>query len=87
MQDYVKSFCAENIDYDKFYAENAIIRGTTLGEFNMELNIEDRKIAHKQMWEKYDFSVLEPLNILPGVNAELKKWMDPHECMQILKSH
>ena len=73
VRDYVKSFCAENIDYDKFYAENAIIRGTTLGEFNMELDVEDRKIAHKQMWEKYDFNVLEPFDILPGVNAETKE--------------
>ena len=37
------------------------------------MNVADRKVAHQEMWQKYDFSMSQPLNQLPGVNPETKK--------------
>jgi hypothetical protein len=72
VREYEDAFCKENIDYERFYAANAIIKGTTLGAKD-SMNVEDRKVAHQQMWQKYDFSISQPLNLLPGVNPETKE--------------
>ena len=69
---YESAFCQESIDYKKFYSDNAIIKGTTLGAKD-SMNVADRKAAHQEMWQKYDFSISQPLNLLPGVNPETKK--------------
>ena len=68
---YEEAFCRESIDYEKFYSENAIIKGTILGDKD-SLYVADRKVAHQELWQKYDFhmSTLDPL---PGVNQETKK--------------
>ena len=68
---YEEAFCQENIDYEKFYSENAIIKGTLLGDKD-SLYVADRKIAHQELWQKYDFS-MSTLYPLPGVNLETKK--------------
>jgi hypothetical protein len=70
--EYEKAFCSENIDYDKFYAENAVIKGTSFGASD-SLFVEDRKVSHQELWQDYDLSISEPLNLLPGVNAETKE--------------
>jgi len=72
VRSYEDAFCQENIDYEKFYSDNAIIKGTTLGAKD-SMNVADRKAAHQEMWQKYDFSISQPLNLLPGVNPETKK--------------
>ena len=69
---YESAFCQESIDYEKFYSDYAIIKGTTLGAKD-SMNVADRKAAHQEMWLKYDFSISQPLNLLPGVNPETKK--------------
>ena len=68
---YEAAFCQENIDYERFYSDKAIIKGTMLGD-NDSMYVADRKTAHKELWQKYDFS-MSPLNPLPGVNPETKK--------------
>ncbi len=68
---YEEAFCQENIDYEKFYSENAIIKGTLLGDKD-SLYVADRKVAHQELWQKYDFS-MSTLYPLPGVNLETKK--------------
>ena len=68
---YETAFCEENIDYEIFYSENAIIKGTMLGDKD-SMYVADRMIAHQELWQKYDFS-MSPLNPLPGVNPETKK--------------
>ena len=68
---YEEAFCQENIDYEKFYSENAIIKGTILGDKD-SLYVDDRKVAHQELWQKYDFS-MSPLDPLPGVNVETKE--------------
>ena len=72
VREYEKAFCQENIDYDRFYAANAIVKGTTLGAKD-SMNVKERMIVHQEMWEKYDFEISKPLNLLPGVNAETKE--------------
>ena len=68
---YEEAFCQESIDYEKFYSENAIIKGTLIGD-NDSMYVADRKVAHQELWQKYDFrmSTLDPL---PGVSLETKK--------------
>ena len=68
---YEEAFCQENINYEKFYSENAIIKGTILGDKD-SMFVADRKVAHQELWKKYDFS-MSPLDPLPGVNMETKK--------------
>ena len=68
---YEAAFCEENIDYEKFYSDKAIIKGTMLGD-NDSMYVADRKTAHQELWKKYDFS-MSPLDPLPGVNPETKK--------------
>ena len=68
---YETAFCKENIDYEKFYSDKAIIKGTILGD-NDSMYVADRKVAHQELWKKYDFS-MSLLDPLPGVNTETKK--------------
>ena len=68
---YETAFCQENIEYEKFYSDKAIVKGTILGEKD-SMYVADRKVAHQELWQKYDFS-MTPLNPLPGVNSETKK--------------
>lgn len=68
---YENAFCQENIDYEKFYSDKAIIKGTMLGDKD-SMFVADRKVAHQELWKKYDFS-MSPLDPLPGVNPETKK--------------
>ena len=53
---YETAFCEENIDYEKFYSEKAVIKGTILGDKD-SMNVADRKVAHQELWQKYDFSM------------------------------
>ena len=50
VREYEKAFCQENIDYERFYATNAIVKGTTLGAKD-SMNVADRKAAHQEMWQ------------------------------------
>tara|TARA_B100001758_G_scaffold226267_1_gene218844 strand:+ start:164 stop:694 length:531 start_codon:yes stop_codon:yes gene_type:complete len=68
---YETAFCQENIDYEKFYSDKAIIKGTILGDKD-SMYVADRKIAHQVLWQKYDFS-MSPLDPLPGVNSKTKE--------------
>ena len=68
---YEQAFCQENIDYEMFYSDNAIIKGTILGDKD-SMFVADRKVAHKELWKKYDFE-MSSLDPLPGVNPETKK--------------
>lgn len=70
---YVQAFQAESMDYDAFFAENAIIRGTSFGQADSN-SVADKMNRDKEMWAKYDFKLVnKELNLLPGVNAETKK--------------
>ena len=52
---YEEAFCKENIDYEKFYSEKAVIKGTILGDKD-SLFVADRKVAHQELWQKYDLT-------------------------------
>ena len=59
--------------YENFliYSDKAIIKGTILGDKD-SMYVADRKLAHQELWKKYDFS-MPPLNPLPGVNPVEEK--------------
>ena len=69
---YFDDWINEDLDYDKYYAENAFVNGTTYGSKDT-LTVEDRKASHKKMWEKYDFTYSKPLVLLPGVDSKTKE--------------
>jgi hypothetical protein len=72
VQAYLNDFVNESIDYKKFFNDTCKVRGTY---FNSEgpTNVDDRISLHKVMWAKYDFSISDSINFLPGVNAETKE--------------
>ena len=67
----------------KFSTQKMYVKGTMLGDKD-SMYVADRMIAHQELWQKYDFS-MSPLNPLPGVNHETKKWMALLECILILQ--
>ena len=71
VQGYLDDFVNESIDYKKYFNDTCKVRGTY---FNSEgpMSVEDRISTHKQMWAKYDFTISDSINFLPGVNAETK---------------
>ena len=71
VQGYLNDFVNESIDYKKYFNDTCKVRGTY---FNSEgpMSVADRISTHKQMWAKYDFSISDSINFLPGVNAETK---------------
>lgn len=72
VKSYIHDFANESIDYKKYYNDTCKIRGTY---FNSQspMNVEDRRLAHKEMWVKYDFSFSDSIVFLPGVNIETKE--------------
>jgi hypothetical protein len=72
VQSYLNDFVNESIDYKKYFNDTCKVRGTY---FNSEgpTNVDDRISLHKVMWAKYDFSISDSINFLPGVNAETKE--------------
>jgi hypothetical protein len=72
VQSYLNDFVNESIDYKKYFNDTCKVRGTY---FNSEgpTNVDDRISLHKEMWAKYDFSISDSINFLPGVNAETKE--------------
>ena len=72
VQSYLNDFVNESIDYKKYFNDTCEVRGTY---FNSEgpTNVDDRISLHKEMWAKYDFSISDSINFLPGVNAATKE--------------
>ena len=72
VESYLNDFVNESIDYKKYYNDTCKVRGTY---FNSEgpMSVEDRKLAHKEMWAKYDFFFSDSIVFLPGVNVETKE--------------
>ena len=70
---YESAFCQENIDYDKFYSEKAIIKGTILGDKD-SMYVADRKVAHQELWK----NMILPCHLLIHCQALIRKqrkWM------------
>ena len=70
---YIEGFQNESIDYDAIYSKDlTVIRATNFGAKDStrlaEFMVNDRK-----GWEKFDFKLITPVNLLPGVDAETHK--------------
>ena len=72
VQAYLDDFVDESVDYKKYFNDTCKIRNTS---FNSEgsMTVDDRISRHKKLWPKYDFSISDSINFLPGVNAETKQ--------------
>ena len=69
---YFEDFVSEKIDYNKYYATNAVIKGTTLGSAD-SVTVDEHKEMHSFLHFIYDFSYNKPLVFLPGVNPVTKE--------------
>jgi len=68
----LKGFQDENLDYS-MYADNFVMMDSGFGSKD-SLSLDDVKKNDKEMWEHYDFKLLDdPLVLLPGVNPETKE--------------
>lgn len=62
----------ESMDYDALYAENAVVRPTSFGSPD-SLGLDEIKANNQEMWDMFDFELVNEIVLLPGVNAETKK--------------
>jgi len=68
----LRGFESENVDYSQ-YADNFFMAGTAFGSKD-SLSLDEVKKSDKEMWEHYDFKLLDdPIVLLPGVNPETKE--------------
>lgn len=68
----LKGFQDENVDYSQ-YADDFVMLGTAFGGRD-SLSLDDIKKNDKEMWEHYDFKLLDdPVVLLPGVDPETKE--------------
>jgi hypothetical protein len=68
----LQGWANESMDYDALYAENAFVRPTSFGSSD-SLSLEDLKANNQEMWDKFDFELVNKIVLLPGVNSKTKK--------------
>lgn len=70
---YLDAWQAENVDYEKFYANDYAAWGTGFGDLDT-MNLAQVMEWDKMMFATYDFKITNvPVNLLPGVDVETKK--------------
>ena len=72
VKSYLDDFVKESVDYDKYYNDTCLIRGTMISSEG-PMNLDQRKTTHKDLWAKYDFSNSNTISFLPGVNQYSKE--------------
>ena len=72
VKSYLDDFVKESVDYDKYYNDTCLIRGTMISSEG-PMNLDQRKSTHKDLWAKYDFSNSQAISFLPGVNQYSKE--------------
>lgn len=72
VQAYLQDWENENVDYDKYFAENAWMTPTSFGSPD-SVSVSQMKENEKKMWESLDFRIPQDIVFLPGVNNETKK--------------
>ncbi len=68
----LEGWANEKMDYDALYAENAVVRPTSFGSAD-SLRLDEIKANNQEMWDMFDFELVNDIVLLPGVNAETKK--------------
>ena len=63
-----ESFTNESVDYSKF-ADDIVFKGTVIGAPD-SIGLSEINVIHKEMFDKYDFKYMAPMNYLIGVNAD-----------------
>ncbi len=67
----LEGWANENLDYS-MYADDFVMLDTAFGAEKDSLSLAEMKEMDKQMWAAYDFKLLNPPNLLPGVNPDTK---------------
>lgn len=68
----LEGWANESMDYDALYAENAFVRPTSFDSSD-SLSLEDLKANNQEMWDMFDFELVNDIVLLPGVNVKTKK--------------
>ncbi|MEP2023858.1 MAG: hypothetical protein ABJH98_13550 [Reichenbachiella sp.] len=69
---YIEGYKSENLDYDAWYADDVIIRGTSFGDKD-SLSLDDIKAMDKMFLGAFDLQLLTDPVLLPGVSVDTKK--------------
>ena len=70
---YLQDFQNENLDYDAMYSKDFIMGITQFGPKDTA-TLDELKEMNNAIWAMYDFEFMtDPINLLPGVNADTKK--------------
>ena len=68
----LEGWANESMDFDALYAENAVVRPTSFGSPD-SLSLDEIKVQNQEMWDMFDFELVDDIVLLPGVNANTKK--------------
>jgi len=70
----LEGFQNENLDYKAYYASDYVSLNTGFGADKDSLSLDESMANDKQFMAMFDFKLLnDPINLLPGVNADTKK--------------
>ncbi len=70
--EYLQAWEMESLDYDKYFAENAWVRPTSVGSAD-SMSRADMIANDKKNWESLDFAIPSDIVFLPGVNTATKQ--------------
>jgi hypothetical protein len=68
----LEAWQGENLDYS-MYADDFAMLDTRFNAEKDSLSLQEMKEMDKQMWETYDFKMINEPQLLPGVNPDTKK--------------
>ncbi|MDW3209357.1 MAG: hypothetical protein R8N23_05790 [Reichenbachiella sp.] len=69
---YIEGYQSENLDYDSWYADDVVIRGTAFGAPD-SVGLQDIKEQDKMFLADFDLELTSEVVLLPGVNVDTKK--------------
>ena len=72
VQAYLDAWQTENVDYDQFFTEDAMVRPTAVGTPDTVL-MADMKSSDIRNWSALDFEIPKDIVFLPGVKPETKE--------------
>jgi len=73
VMDYINAWENEDVDYDRFFAQDYESWGTAFGDSDTT-RLEQMKESNQRLFNAYDFKVVtDPINLLPGVDNDTKE--------------
>lgn len=69
---YIEGYQSENLDYDAWYADDVVIRGTGFGGPD-SVSLQEIKDQDQMFLADFDLELTSEIVLLPGVDVETKK--------------